>query len=47
MMIEQKIKDKDEVDAKKDAEIMKVNRQNQELQRILAEAEKMLAQISG
>ena len=26
MMIEQKIKDKDEVDAKKDAEIMKVNR---------------------
>ena len=45
--LKQTIQDKEEVNNKKDAEINKVNQENEELKRQLAEAQKMLAQTTG
>ena len=44
---QQQIEDQDQVNEQKDAEISKINAEKEELMRILAEAEKMLAQTSG
>ena len=45
--LKQQIEDKDEVDAKKDAEIFKINQEKEELARLLAKVQKMLAQSSS